>query len=72
VQRIWHRERLKVPRKQKPYDSATLHLVENFIRRGRPPEEVEALLQLLAEFEQEDLELVIHERREAERLGQLH
>jgi len=34
--------------------------------------EVEALLRLLAEFEREEMELIMRERREAERLGRLH
>ena len=34
--------------------------------------EVEALLRLLAEWEREELELLIQERREAEREGRLH
>jgi hypothetical protein len=35
-------------------------------------EEVQALLRLLAEFEREELELIMRERREAEREGRLH
>ena len=35
-------------------------------------QEIEALLRLLAEWEREELELVIQERREAEREGGLH
>lgn len=35
-------------------------------------EEVEALLRLLSQWEREELELVVQERREADRLGQLH
>ena len=35
-------------------------------------EEVQALLRLLAEWERVELELVIQERREAERQGRLH
>ena len=34
--------------------------------------EVEALLRLLAEWEREELELLMQERREAERQGRLH
>jgi len=34
--------------------------------------EVEGLLRLLAEFEREELELIMRERREAEREGKLH
>jgi len=34
--------------------------------------EVEALLRLLAEWEREELELLIQERCEAERQGRLH
>ena len=34
--------------------------------------EIEALLRLLAEWEREELELVMQERREAERQGRLH
>ena len=34
--------------------------------------EVEALLRLLAEWEREELELLMQERREAEREGRLH
>ena len=34
--------------------------------------EVEALLRLLAEWERKELELVMQERREAEREGRLH
>ena len=34
--------------------------------------EVEALLRLLAEMEREELELLMQERREAERKGRLH
>jgi len=33
--------------------------------------EIEALLRLFAVFEREELELIMHERREAERKGQL-
>ena len=35
-------------------------------------EEVQALLRLLAEWEREELELFMQERREAERRGRLH
>ena len=35
-------------------------------------EEVQALLRLLAEFEREELELIMRERREAEREGRLN
>jgi hypothetical protein len=35
-------------------------------------EEVQALLRLLAEWEREELELVMQERREAELEGRLH
>ncbi len=35
-------------------------------------EEVEALLRLLAEWEREEMELIMRERREAERAGRLH
>ena len=35
-------------------------------------EEVQALLRLLAEWESEELELMMQERREAEREGRLH
>ena len=35
-------------------------------------EEVEALLRLLAEWEREELELIMQERREVERQGRLH
>jgi hypothetical protein len=35
-------------------------------------EEVKALLRLLAEFEREELELIMRERQEAERAGRLH
>jgi len=35
-------------------------------------DEVQALLRLLAEFEREELELIMRERRKAERLGLLH
>jgi hypothetical protein len=35
-------------------------------------EEVESLLRLLAEWEREELELVMQERREAERQGRLY
>jgi hypothetical protein len=35
-------------------------------------EEVQILLRLLAEYEQEELELIMRERREAEREGGLH
>ena len=35
-------------------------------------EEVQALLRLLAEYEWEELELIMRERREAEREGRLH
>jgi hypothetical protein len=35
-------------------------------------EEVQILLRLLAEYEQEELELIMRERREAEREGRLH
>jgi hypothetical protein len=35
-------------------------------------EEVQALLRILAEFEREELELMMQERREAEREGWLH
>jgi hypothetical protein len=35
-------------------------------------EEVQALLRLLAVFEREELELIMPERREAEREGWLH
>jgi hypothetical protein len=35
-------------------------------------QEIEALLRLLAEFEREELELIMRERREAEREGKLH
>jgi hypothetical protein len=35
-------------------------------------DEVQALLRLLAEFEREELELLMRERREAEREGRLH
>ena len=34
--------------------------------------EVEALLRLLAEWEREELDLLMQERREAERQGRLH
>ena len=36
------------------------------------PGRVQALLQLLAELEREELELIMQERREAEREGKLH
>jgi hypothetical protein len=35
-------------------------------------QEIEALLRLLAEFEREEMELLVLERREAERQGRLH
>jgi hypothetical protein len=35
-------------------------------------EEVQALLRLLAEFEREELELIMRERREAELTGRLN
>jgi hypothetical protein len=35
-------------------------------------QEIETLLRLLAEFEREELELIMEERHEAERRGQLH
>ena len=35
-------------------------------------EEVQALLRLLAEFEREEMELLMRERREAEREWRLH
>ena len=35
-------------------------------------QEIEALLRLLAEMEREELELIMQERYEAERMGQLH
>jgi len=35
-------------------------------------QEIEALLRLLAEFEREEMELLMQERREAEREGRLH
>jgi hypothetical protein len=35
-------------------------------------QEIEALLRLLAEFEREELELIMEERQEAERMGQLY
>ena len=35
-------------------------------------QEIEALLRLLAEWEREELELIMRERREAERQGWLH
>jgi hypothetical protein len=35
-------------------------------------QEIEALLRLSAEFEREELELIMEERWEAERMGQLH
>ena len=36
------------------------------------PEEVQALLRLLAEFEREELNLLMRERREAERVRRSH
>jgi hypothetical protein len=44
---------------------------DNTIKR-MPRHEVEALLKLLAEFEREELALLMWERREAERLGRVH
>ena len=35
-------------------------------------QEIEALLKMLAEMEREELELLMQERREAEREGRLH
>ena len=35
-------------------------------------QEIEALLRLLAEMEREELELIMKERQEAKRLGQLY
>jgi len=35
-------------------------------------EEVQALLRLLAEFEREEMVLIMRERKEAEREGRLH
>ena len=35
-------------------------------------QEIEAMLRLLAEMEREELELIMDERQEAERMGQLH
>ena len=37
-----------------------------------PLEEVQALLRLLAEFEREELDLLMRERRAAEQEGRLH
>ena len=34
--------------------------------------EIETLLRLLAEMEREELELIMQERQEAERMGRLH
>ena len=35
-------------------------------------QEIEAMLRLLAEMEREELKLLMEDRREAERMGQLH
>jgi hypothetical protein len=41
-------------------------------RHGPVPQEIEALLKMLAEMEREELELLMQERREAERVWRLH
>jgi len=38
----------------------------------KPYQEIEELLRLLAEFVREELELIMEDRRDAERIGQLH